>query len=83
MLFRSGAARGAELLARLTGLPVTTAHVAELATRGLLASHRSYKNRPLYRVATLQALAADSAALALLAEISTTASVSLPRGSRR
>lgn len=64
-----GAARSAELLGRLTGLPVSPGHVAELAARGLLTSSGSYKHRPLYRVADLQALAAGSLAVALLAEI--------------
>lgn len=68
-----GAVRGAELLARLTGLPVTAAHVAELATRGLLASSRSYKNRPMYRVTDLRALTADPAAHSVLTEITTAA----------
>ncbi|HEY1914433.1 MAG TPA: hypothetical protein VGH27_02555 [Streptosporangiaceae bacterium] len=64
-----GTARSAELLARLAGLPVTAAHVDELAARGLLTSARSYKHHPLYRVTDLHALAADPAARAVLAEI--------------
>jgi len=64
-----GPARSAELLARVSGLPVTAAHVAELAGRGLLISSRRYRNRPLYLVADLHAAAADPVTLALLAEI--------------
>ena len=66
-----GAARGAELLARLTDLPVTAAHITELAGRGLLTSPRRYKNRPLYRVSDLHALAADPATLTVLIQITT------------
>jgi hypothetical protein len=72
-----GAVRSADLLARLTGLPVTAAHLAELAARGLLTSPRSYKNRPLYRISDLHALAADPAVLGQLTEITT------PAGRRR
>lgn len=68
-----GATRSAELLARQTGLPVTAAHVTELATRGLLASPRSYKRQPMYRVRDLHALTADPAALALLTDITAAA----------
>ena len=68
-----GATRGAELLARLTGLPVTRSHLDQLADRGLLTSLRSYKKRPLYRVAELHALVADPTALDLLTQITTPA----------
>ncbi|HEY1919812.1 MAG TPA: STAS domain-containing protein [Streptosporangiaceae bacterium] len=68
-----GTARSAELLARASGLPITAAHVAGLAARGLLTSARSYKHRPLYRIADLHALAADPDARALLAELTTPA----------
>jgi hypothetical protein len=64
-----GAARSAELLARATGLPVARRHVEELAARGLLRSSRSYRHRPLYRVAEVEALAVDPVTRALLAEI--------------
>jgi hypothetical protein len=64
-----GAARCAELLSRLTGLPVAPADVAELAEQGALASSRTFKQRPLYRVADVEALAANPAHLALLAGI--------------
>jgi anti-anti-sigma factor len=68
-----GAARSAELLARLTGLPVTAAHVTDLAARRLLISRRSYRNRPLYRIADLHTLAADPATLDLLTQTTTPA----------
>jgi hypothetical protein len=64
-----GAARCAELLARLTGLPVGPAHIEELAGRGLLQPSRTYKHRPLYRVADLHALATGPLTRALLTEI--------------
>jgi anti-anti-sigma factor len=66
-----GAARSATLLARLTGLPVTAAHIPELAARGLLASPRRYKNRPMYRVSDLHAAATDPIILGLLTHITT------------
>jgi hypothetical protein len=64
-----GAARCAELLSRRTGLPVQPADVAELATRGVLAVSRTFKQRPLYRVADMEMVAADPAILAILAGI--------------
>lgn len=64
-----GAARSAELLARVTGLPVTEVHIDELATRGLLTSPRTYQKWPLYRVADLHALAADPVTLDLLTQL--------------
>ncbi|MGH3155268.1 MAG: hypothetical protein ACRDNF_01630 [Streptosporangiaceae bacterium] len=64
-----GAVRCAELLARRTGLRVSAADVAELAARGMLHVTRLYKRRPLYRVAEVEALAADPVARALLPDI--------------
>jgi len=66
-----GAVRCAELLSRLTGLPVDPADVAQLATRGVLAATRTFKQRPLYRVADVEGVAADPATLAILAGIVT------------
>jgi hypothetical protein len=64
-----GVVRCAELLSRLTGLSVQPAHVEELARRGMLRSSRWYRQRPLYRVADVRALADDPLASALLAEL--------------
>lgn len=73
-----GAARSATLLARLTGLPVTAAHVTQLAAAGLLASPRRYKNRPMYRVSDLHAAATDPTTLGLLTHITTPAAAPSP-----
>jgi hypothetical protein len=54
-----GAVRSAELLARVTGLPITAADIAELEKQGMLRASRCYLRRPLYRVADVQALADD------------------------
>lgn len=64
-----GARRCAELLARCTGLAVRHIHVELLAARGLLKPSRTYRHRPLYRVADVQALADDPVTRALLSEI--------------
>jgi hypothetical protein len=64
-----GARRCAELLARSTGLDVRHAHVEKLADEGILKSSRTYRQRPLYRVADVQALADDPLNRALLSEI--------------
>jgi predicted nuclease with RNAse H fold len=64
-----GAVRCAELLARRTGLPVRPAAVRELAARGMLQVTRHYKQRPLYQVTQVEALAADPLSRAVLAEI--------------
>jgi hypothetical protein len=66
-----GAVRCAELLARRTGLPVTAGDMEELAARGLVHVTRLYKRRPMYRVAEVEAVAADPVSRALLAGIST------------
>lgn len=64
-----GGTRCAELLARRTGLPVTVTDVEELAARGMVHVTRYYKQRPLYRVAQVEALAADPLSRAMLADI--------------
>jgi hypothetical protein len=64
-----GAGRCAELLARTTGLAVRQIHVERLADRGVLTPTRTYRRRPLYRVADVQALADDPLSRALLSEI--------------
>jgi hypothetical protein len=64
-----GAGRCAELLARTTGLAVRHSHVQRLAERGVLKPTRTYRRRPLYRVADVQALADDPLNRALLSEI--------------
>jgi hypothetical protein len=64
-----GVARCAELLSRLTGLNVRPAHVEDLARRGMLQPTRWYRQRPLYRVADVRALADDPFGCALLAEL--------------
>jgi hypothetical protein len=64
-----GVVRCAELLSRLTGLSVRAAHVEDLAQRGMLQPSRQYRQRPLYRVADVRALADDPLARALLAEL--------------
>ena len=64
-----GGARCAEQLARRTGLPVRPADVEELASRGMLQIARVYKQRPLYRVTQVEALAADPVSRAVLADI--------------
>jgi hypothetical protein len=64
-----GAVRCAALLSRLTGLPVRAAHIDDLATRGLLQPSRTYRQRPLYRVADLHTLATGPLTRALLSEI--------------
>lgn len=64
-----GARRCAELLARRTGLPVRHSHVERLADRGMLKPTRTYRHRPMYRVADVQALADDPVTRALLSEI--------------
>ena len=64
-----GAGRCAELLARATGLAVRHGHVEQLADRGVLKPTRTYRRRPLYRVADVQALADDPVSRALLSEI--------------
>jgi hypothetical protein len=64
-----GAVRCAELLARRTGLPVDPADVEELARRGMLKVTRLYKQRPLYRVTQVEAVAADPVSRAVLADI--------------
>ncbi len=64
-----GARRCAELLARSTGLAVRHSHVERLADRGMLTPTRTYRHRPLYRVADVQALADDPVGRALLSEI--------------
>jgi hypothetical protein len=66
-----GAARCAELLARRTGLPVGPADVDEMAALGMLRVTRFYKQRPLYLVAEVEALAADPLSRARLADIVT------------
>jgi hypothetical protein len=61
------------------------AHMTELATRGLLTYPRRCKNRPLYRVTDLHALAADPLAPAQLTEITSgrqPATGQPPRGTR-
>jgi hypothetical protein len=63
-----GVVRCAELLSRLTGLSVRPVHVEELARRGMLQPSRQYRQRPLYRVADIKALAGDPLGCALLAE---------------
>lgn len=67
-----GAVRCAELLSRLTGLTVHPAHIEDLATRGLLQPSRTYRHRPLYRIADLHTLAAGPLTRALLTEIAGT-----------
>jgi hypothetical protein len=64
-----GARRCAELLARCTGLAVRHGHVERLADRGVLKPSRTYRRRPLYRVADVRALADDPVGRALLSEI--------------
>ena len=64
-----GAVRCAELLARRTGLPVTAAHLEELAARGTVHVTRFYKQRPMYRVTEIEALASDPLGRAVLADI--------------
>jgi hypothetical protein len=64
-----GGVRCAELLARRTGLPVRLADVEQLAAQGLLQVTRYYKQRPLYQVAQVEALAADPLSRAVLAEM--------------
>lgn len=64
-----GAGRCAELLARTTGLAVRQTHVERLADRGMLKPTRTYRRRPLYRVADVRALADDPLSRALLSEI--------------
>ena len=64
-----GAGRCAELLARTTGLAVRHIHVQRLADRGVLKPTRTYRHRPMYRVADVQALADDPLNRALLSEI--------------
>lgn len=64
-----GAVRCAELLARKTGLPVRARDVEELAKRGMLRATRLYRNRPLYLLTDIDALAGDALARAHLAEI--------------
>lgn len=64
-----GAGRCAELLARTTGLAVRQVHVERLADRGVLKPTRTYRRRPLYRVADVQALADDPLNRALLSEM--------------
>jgi hypothetical protein len=64
-----GVVRCAELLSRLTGLSVRAAHVEDLARRGMLQPSRQYRQRPLYRVADVKALAEDPLGRALLAEL--------------
>ena len=64
-----GAVRCAELLGRITGLAVTSAHIDHLAARGILRARRQFRNRPLYRTADVHALAADPVSHALLTEI--------------
>lgn len=64
-----GGVRCAELLARRTGLPVHLADVEELARRGMLQITQLYKQRPLYRVTEVEALAADPVSCAELADI--------------
>ena len=54
-----GAARCAEMLTRATDLPVTAADITELGQRGMLPVSRVFRQRPLYRVADVQALADD------------------------
>lgn len=64
-----GAVRCAELLARRTGLPVTAADMEELTARGMVHVTRFYKQRPMYRVTEVEALASDPLSRALLADI--------------
>lgn len=64
-----GAVRCADLLARRTGLPVIATDMEELTARGLLHITRFYKQRPMYRVSEVEALAADPLRRALLADI--------------
>lgn len=54
-----GAVRCAELLSRVTGLPVNAADITELAALGILRATRRWMRRPLYRVADVHALADD------------------------
>src|SRR5215469_4410366 len=61
-----GAGRCAELLARTTGLAVRQVHVERLAARGVLKPTRTYRRRPLYRVAEVRALADDPLSRAVL-----------------
>jgi hypothetical protein len=64
-----GAARCAELLSRRTGLRVSMAHIEALATDGLLHVSRWYKQRPLYQVAEIEALATDPLSRALVSDL--------------
>lgn len=64
-----GAARCAQLLSRVTDLPVTAADISKLDERGILRASRQYLRRPLYRVADVQALADDPLAGDQLASI--------------
>lgn len=66
-----GAARCAQLLSRVTGLPVTAADITELDGLGILRASRQYMRRPMYRVADVQALADDPSASGQLAAIVT------------
>jgi hypothetical protein len=58
-----GAARAAELLARMTGLDVGYADIEVLAERGLLAVRGRYKGWPLYDGDRLHALADEETAV--------------------
>lgn len=64
-----GAVRCAELLAGRAGLAVDAADVEELAARGLVQVSGYFKDRPLYRVAEIEALAASPGRAGVLAGI--------------
>jgi hypothetical protein len=66
-----GAARCAELLSRRTGLRVSAAHIEALVERGLLQVSGRYKQRPLYRVAEIEALATDPLGRATVSDVVT------------
>jgi hypothetical protein len=63
-----GTVRCAELLARRTGWPVRPGDVEKMAARGLLRATRHYRQRPMYRVADVEALAADPLGRAQIAD---------------
>jgi hypothetical protein len=64
-----GAGRCAALLAERTGLGVDAADVEELAARELVRISGYFKDRPLYRVAEIEALASDPVRVSVLAGI--------------
>lgn len=64
-----GASRCAQLLSRVTDLPVNAADISELDNRGILRASRRWMRQPLYRVADVQALADDPVASGQFATI--------------